>query len=58
MFTLLPCFKVIPVLNVIRVDHDQTAASDLGLHCLPTFLLGDDRITRFPELIYRHFIWC
>ena len=35
---LLPWFTEIPVLNANSVDPDQTpgsAASDLGLHCLP-----------------------
>ena len=40
-FLLLPCFKEVPVLNANSVDRDQTprsAASDLGLHCLPMSL--------------------
>ena len=38
---LLPCFIEIPVFNANSVDPDQTprsAASDLGLHCLPVSL--------------------
>ena len=41
-FLLLPCFIEITVINANSVDPDQTprsAASDLGLHCLPVFLL-------------------
>ena len=41
---LLSCFIKNPVLNVNSVDSDQTprsAASDLGLHCLPTSRLWD-----------------
>ena len=37
-FLLLPCFIEIHILNANNVDPDQTprsAASDLGLHCLP-----------------------
>ena len=37
-----PCFTEIPVFNANSVDPDQTphsAASDLGLHCLPMSLL-------------------
>ena len=38
---LLQCFREIPVLNANSVVPDQTprsAASDLGLHCLPMSL--------------------
>ena len=45
-FLLLPSFIEIPVLNVNSEDPDQTprsAASDLGLHCLPVSLLWDAR---------------
>ena len=41
---LLLCFIEIPIFNVNSVDPDQTlhsAASDLGLHCLPMSLLWD-----------------
>ena len=37
----------IPVFNANSVDPDQTprsAASDLGLHCLPITLLPDSRL--------------
>ena len=40
---MLSCFTEIPVCNANSVDPDQTprsAASDLGLHCLPASLLG------------------
>ena len=43
---LLLCFIESPVFNANSVDPDQTprsAASDLGLHCLPVSLLGDAR---------------
>ena len=42
-FLLLQCFMEILVINANSVDPDQTphsAASDLGLHCLPVALLG------------------
>ena len=45
-FLSLPCFIEIPVLNADNVDPDQTprsAASDLGLHCLPMPLVWDAR---------------
>ena len=45
-FSLLPCFIEIPLFNVNSVDSDQTphsAASDLGLHCLPMSILRDTR---------------
>ena len=41
---LLPCFIEIPEFNANSVDPDQTprsAASDLGVHCLPMSLLWD-----------------
>ena len=44
---LLPWFTEIPVLNANSVDPDQTprsAASDLGLHCLPMSRLWDARL--------------
>ena len=43
-FFLLLCFVEIPLLNANCVDPDQmpySAASDLGLHCLPMSLFGD-----------------
>ena len=43
-FLLLPCFIGVSELNANSVDPDQTprsAASDLGLHCLPMSLLRD-----------------
>ena len=46
MFLLVPYFIEIPAPNVNSVDSDQTprsAASDLGLHCLPKSLLGEAR---------------
>ena len=45
---LLPCFIEITVFNANRVDPDQTprsAASDLGLHCLPMSILCDASLT-------------
>ena len=45
-FLLLPCFIEISVFNANSVDPDQTplsAASDLGLHCLPMSLFRDAR---------------
>ena len=50
---LLSCFKQIPVFNANNVDPDQTprsAASDLGLHCLPMSLLWDTRLKWFKKL--------
>ena len=44
---LLSCFVEIPELNANSEDPDQTprsAASDLGLHCLPMSLLWDARL--------------
>ena len=41
-----PCFIKSPVFNANSVDPDQTprsAASDLGLHCLPVSLLWEGR---------------
>ena len=40
---LSPCFTEIPVCNANNVNPDQTprsAASDLGLHCMPMFLFN------------------
>ena len=45
-FPLLPRFIEMPVINANSVDPDQTprsAASDLGLHCLPMSHLWDAR---------------
>ena len=45
-FLLLPCFIEMPVINANSVDPDQmplSAASDLGLHCLPMSHLWDAR---------------
>ena len=42
--TLFPCFIEIPEFNGNNVDYDKmlcSAASDLGLHCLPMPLLWD-----------------
>ena len=46
LFLVLPRFIEFPVFNANSVDPDQTpqsAASDLGLHCLPMSLLWDAR---------------
>ena len=46
LFSLLPCFIEMPIINVNNVDPDQTprsAASDLGLNCLPMSHLWDAR---------------
>ena len=46
LLLLLSCFIGISELNANSVDPDQTprsAASDLGLHCLPTALLWGTR---------------
>ena len=46
-FLLLPCFIEIHEFNSNSVDPDQmlhSAASDLGLHCLPMFDLQDIRL--------------
>ena len=43
---MIPCFIEIPLFNANSVDPNQTprsAASDLGLHCLPMSILWDDR---------------
>ena len=45
-YCLLPCFIENPLINANSVDPDQTprsAASDLGLRCLPKSLLRDAR---------------
>ena len=47
VFLLSSCCIEIPVSNANSVDPDQTphsAASDLGLHCLPMSLLWDARL--------------
>ena len=46
-FLLLPCFMEIPIINANSVEPDQmphSAASDLGLHCLPVSHLWDARV--------------
>ena len=46
-FLLSSCFVEISELNANSVDPDQTprsAASDLGLQCLPVYLLWDARL--------------
>ena len=43
-FLLLPCFTEIPVINANSVNPDQmlhSAASNLGLRCMPDTLSGD-----------------
>ena len=42
LFLLLEVLIEIPV-SKNSVDPDQTPRADLGLHCLPTFLLWDAR---------------
>ena len=52
-FLIIPCFIEIPVFDANSVDPDQTprsAASDPGLHCLPTSLLWDDRLKWVKEI--------
>ena len=47
-FLLLLCYKEIPVVNGNSDDPDQmphSAASDLGLPCLPVILLGVSRLS-------------
>ena len=44
---MLTCFVEIPVFNANSADPDQmphSVASDLGLHCLPSTLLGVSRL--------------
>ena len=46
LLCVLLCLIEIPVFSANTVDPDQTprsAASDLGLHCLPMSLLWDTR---------------
>ena len=58
-FLLISCFVEISILNANSVDPDQmphSAASDLGLHCLPMSLLWDARLKwvnlfTFPQAI-------
>ena len=53
--SLLSCFIQIPLVSSNSVDPDQTsrsAASDLGLHCLPGSLLHYENM---PIQIYRKF---
>ena len=45
-FLLAACFPEITIFNANNVDSDQmlhSVASDLGLYCLPLFLLLDAR---------------
>ena len=54
---LLLCCIVVPFLNANSVDSDQmphSAASDLGLHCLPISLLWDAR-HKWANLLYTTF---
>ena len=53
LFLVLQCFTEISVFNANSVDPDQTphsAASDLGLHCLPMSLLWNLGINGFSIL--------
>ena len=53
-FLLLPWFTEIPVLNTNSADPDQmpySAASDLGLHCLPMYFLWDTRLKLVNEAL-------
>ena len=46
--TIITMFFKIPVVNVNSVDSDQmphSAASDLGVHCLPLTLFGASRLS-------------
>ena len=46
LILLLPCFIEVPVFHANMLDPDQTprsAASDLGLHCLPMSFLRDTK---------------
>ena len=46
LFLSEACFLYVPILNANTVDSDQTpqsAASDMGLHSLPMFILWDAR---------------
>ena len=55
LFSSLPCFIDIPVFNANSVDPDQTlhsAASDLGLHCLPITLFRGSRLKLINVPIY------
>ena len=54
-FVLLLCFIAIPVVNANSVDSDQTlrsAASGLGLHCLPMSHLLDARLKWVLQRLY------
>ena len=56
-FLLLSCFEETSELNANNVDPDQTprsAASDLGLHCLPMSLLLDARLKWVKQIAYRY----
>ena len=60
-FLLLPWFTEIPVRNANSVDPDQTprsAASDLGLHCLPMSILWDARRNyKWVKLVAHAILW-
>ena len=52
----LSCFVEIYGLNANSVDPDQTprsAATDLGLHCLPMFILCDTRL-KWVKVIFSY----
>ena len=54
LFLLLSCFVEISELNANSVDPDQmprSAAADLGLHCLPVFLLWDARLIWVKQVL-------
>ena len=54
-FLLLLCFIEVPVHNANNVDTDQTprsAASDVGLHCLPLSLFRDARHKWVNKIIF------
>ena len=55
LVSLYYCLIEIAELNATSVDSDQTArsaASDLGLHCLPVSLLRDARLIWFKVTGY------
>ena len=60
---LLPCFTEIREFNANSIDPGQTprsAASDLGLHCLPMFLSRDVRhkwINNHTDQVLRLFLF-
>ena len=60
LLLLLPCFIEIPVFNVNSIDPDQmpdSAASDLGLHCLPMSLLWDARHKWIKVAYILSYLW-